>query len=91
MRITSLIWVKIITSINAIITVYSSIKFMCGLSKIKVNINTDTCNYTHKGNLQFDGCGLMWDLKIKVFPLNVETIILMLNYTCKKKRQLNCM
>lgn len=51
MRIASLLWVKIITSINAIITVHSSIKFMFGLSKIKVNvINTDTCNYTLKGN-----------------------------------------
>lgn len=52
MRIASLLWVKIITSIHAIITVHSSIKFMFGLSKIKVNINTDTnnSNYTHKGN-----------------------------------------
>lgn len=43
---------------------------MFWLSKIKVNINTDTaCNYTQIGNLQFDGCGLMWDLKIKSFPI----------------------
>lgn len=34
---------------------------------MKVDIITDTCDYTQVGDLQFDGCGLMWDLKIKKF------------------------